>query len=510
MQTPAVQPAISTRTATVGRWKSAMISPYWLLFLTLLLAYVYTPPRWQDWNQNSRFDMTMAIVDQQTLRIDDYVANTGDYAIVDGHAYSDKAPGLSLLAVPVYGTTQLAQPFGLGAVSNRLAESGALQGTLTQGGDDLSPERVEQMIALYLATIVCVAIPAAGMGVLLAKMVERVAGCRTAGILSALIIGLATPVFTYSQAFYGHVPAAACVVAALACIVLRDTPDLSNRRLLTIGFLLGLGVLIEYPTAIVGLPVALWALWLARGRAVVWGTLGALPPLLTLAAVNWIAFGTPRPVGYEHSALWQEQHDTGFLSITYPHWDAIWGITFSPFRGLFFFAPVLLLAVVGTRWVLRSRQQRTVGIVALTAFVAMFLFVSSSVMWWGGFAVGPRYLLPAVPLLAFPLGALIADLNSRALRPRLAGLGGIGMLMGVSMGLVMATTFSRQNYPPDSTRATLADYVVPAVREGDIARNVAMVLNLDGLLSLVPLLALLLVGVGLIGQQLARRQAVAA
>ncbi len=52
------------------------------------------------WNQNSRFDLVRAIVEQQTLRIDAYHDNTYDKAYYQGHYYSDKAPGLALLAVP--------------------------------------------------------------------------------------------------------------------------------------------------------------------------------------------------------------------------------------------------------------------------------------------------------------------------------------------------------------------------------------------------------------------------
>ena len=53
------------------------------------------------WNQNSRFDLMRAIIEQGTLRIDAYHQNTGDKAFFQGHYYSDKAPGLALLGVPI-------------------------------------------------------------------------------------------------------------------------------------------------------------------------------------------------------------------------------------------------------------------------------------------------------------------------------------------------------------------------------------------------------------------------
>ena len=54
------------------------------------------------WNQNSRFNLVRSIVEQHTIVVDDYVHNTGDIALRDGHYYCDKAPGVSILAVPVY------------------------------------------------------------------------------------------------------------------------------------------------------------------------------------------------------------------------------------------------------------------------------------------------------------------------------------------------------------------------------------------------------------------------
>jgi hypothetical protein len=477
-----------------------------LLFVMLLAIFAYTPPRWQDWNQNSRFDLTRAIVEQRSLRIDDYASNTGDFATVDGHIYSDKAPGLSLAAAPVYALTRAARPLGLSWVSERLGESGAFSATLNPDGAGTSRERIDVAVALSIATIVCVAIPAALMLVLLALVVTRLAGCRTAGILTALLIGLATPVFTYAQAFYGHVPAAACVVAALAVLVLRGD-QLRTRELAGVGALLGLAVLIEFPAAVAGLPIALWAVWLAGRRAVVYGVLGALPPLAVLGAYDLAAFGTILPVGYEHSTLWQEQHQTGFMSLTYPRWDALWGMTGSPFRGLFLLAPVLLLAVPGALLALRGARTssgRQATLVSLAGFAAMFLFTASSVMWWGGFAVGPRYLVPALPLLAVPLGFVIARINGAAFPHRAAGMALVAILGSVSPAQVWALTFARQNYPPDSIDHPIIDYALPALRDGDVARNAGMVLQLGGISSLVPLLIITCAGVAAIALQLVR------
>ena len=52
------------------------------IIILLLACYGYFFPRWADPNQNSRLDMIVAVVDDGTLMIDKYVANTVDYAKV--------------------------------------------------------------------------------------------------------------------------------------------------------------------------------------------------------------------------------------------------------------------------------------------------------------------------------------------------------------------------------------------------------------------------------------------
>jgi len=75
---------------------------FWLIVMLLFCSYAYVLPRWSDWNQNSRLNLVLALVDDGSPRIDRYVENTGDYAIYNGHAYTDKPPGLSFLGVPIY------------------------------------------------------------------------------------------------------------------------------------------------------------------------------------------------------------------------------------------------------------------------------------------------------------------------------------------------------------------------------------------------------------------------
>ena len=70
-----------------------------VVLFCLVYAYFF---QGGGWGQNSRFDLTRSIVEQGTFEISSYSWNTGDLGVRDGKTYSNKSPGMSLLAVPVY------------------------------------------------------------------------------------------------------------------------------------------------------------------------------------------------------------------------------------------------------------------------------------------------------------------------------------------------------------------------------------------------------------------------
>jgi hypothetical protein len=103
------------------------------------------------WNQNSRFDLLRAIIEQHTLRIDAYHDNTEDKAHFAGHDYSDKAPGLVFLALP----------FGAGVrIALRAAgvnpESPRAEVAISYSGDS-GVGRVAHRIGLRMPVFSCVA-----------------------------------------------------------------------------------------------------------------------------------------------------------------------------------------------------------------------------------------------------------------------------------------------------------------------------------------------------------------
>lgn len=462
-----------------------------LIFLILLACYAYFPPRWADWNQNSRLNLTLAIVDDASLRIDRFVANTGDYAKYEGHYYSDKAPGTSFLAVPVYALVRpVLHSAPVQGVIGRLSSSAAFGDTLREDGSGLAGEKVYFALVMMIVTFVTVALPAALLGVLVYRFLDIFAlsvGWRAS---IALIYGLATPAFPYANTFVGHQQVAVLLFGAFFIAFLIGQRRLSQRWSLLAGLLLGWTLITEYPAALVIAAVGLYLLFaLPDKRWIAGAVLAGVPPVILMMAYNFAIFGTVLPVGYKYSELWQAEHQSGFLSLAGPNSDALWGITFGVHRGLFFLAPVLLLGFPGFgAWLRRGAYRRELAVCVWAVF-SFLLFNGSSVMWSGGFGVGPRYLVPMLPFLAIGIGAFIAQWGA-AWWARAA----LIVTGGWSAFNVWVQTIGGQSFPQYQPNP-LFEYSLPELAAGNIARNLSMAIDLSGWLSLTPLAMVLVAGV---------------
>jgi hypothetical protein len=459
-----------------------------IIALLLVVWYSYTLPRWSDWSQNSRLDLLLALGDDGTVTIDRYVANTGDYALYQGRAYSDKAPGPVFLALPAYYALKplIDSPL-VRERSQALGAGGAMAATLNPAGSGVHENKLRFALVQYAMTVLTIALPAAALGSLLYLVLLRLGLAAGPALVCALGYGLATPAAAYAGNFYSHQLVAALLFGAFACALPGPAghPATGVGRALLCGLLLGWAVISEYPAALAAALIGVYALARQGWRWLAPLILGGLPPVTLLVAYDLVAFGTPWPIGYAHSALWQAQHHTGFMSITYPRPEALWGLSFGPFRGLFVRAPWLLLAIPGYVLWWRAARLRHEWWLALLLPVGLFLFYASSAMWWGGFGAGPRYLVPLLPFLA-----LAACWALQALWARRATRLAANALVLLSALLIWAEALAGQLFPPDSLRNTWAGYVLPAWLEGDIARNLGMALGLRGATSLLPLLAL--------------------
>ncbi|MCB9451253.1 MAG: hypothetical protein H6672_07420 [Anaerolineaceae bacterium] len=466
------------------------------LFLILLVCTGYFMPRWADWGANSRADLVYAIGDQGVLYIDDYQQNTGDKACFpgpydlasdtcQGHYYTDKSIGPSMAALPFYVVFKAVA--ALPPIENFINSGkglGAFSDTLNPEGEGIRANAVYEGMALTFMTFFAMAVPSALMGVVFFLLAARFINRDGYAFLLALIYGLATPAFAYSNVLYQHQMAAfgAFVGFYLLWRVIYEGANL--RWLWLAGFLFSLTVVTEYPVVIALALIFLWAVYVMPNRLALYRVvLGAIPLGLIFAAYNYAIFQTPIPVGYSYSTLWQNVHDQGFLSLTVPNLGTMTNLLFGVYRGLLFLSPVLILAVPGFFIIWRRHKQRSVTVLLAGVVAYFLLFNSSSVMWWGGNTVGPRYLVPMLPFLALPIIFVLDEW----LKNRL-GVVAVTILVTLSALNVWIQTIGGQAFPPEVYQNPLFEYSLPNILNGDIARNYGTIVGLHGLLSLVPLL----------------------
>ncbi len=459
-----------------------------LLFVILLSCYAYFPPRWADWNQNSRMDLTLAILERGTLCIDDYYENTGDYAIYGGRIYTDKAPGTSFLGVPPYFLFKLLadRPLVRG-LFYRLSGSQALASTLREEGTGLLEQKVYFAAALYATTFATVSLPSALLGVVLYVFIGGLITSPAARAALVLAYGLATIVFPYSTVFYGHQIAAALLFFAFSVLYRIRQHEINRNLLWGVGGLLGLAVLIEFQALIPLAILSLYALWFLKRKAEILKIgLGGLPFGLLLGWYNAAAFGSPFASSYRYLGRFPEISNTGFLGFSQPSLEALWGVTFSPYRGLFFLSPFLLLAIPGFWYLLRMRQWRPEGVLWLSLVLTQLALVSAWYDWRGGFAIGPRNLLNILPFMMPPVAACILVWREKRLLRVLAW----GMAT-VSFGIVWIASISGQDFAPIAISNPVVDFFWPKFQAGDITRNLGMALGFSSWSSLLPLIIIL-------------------
>jgi hypothetical protein len=472
------------------------------LLLLCSFAFFVGPPAW---NQNSRLALTRALVEHGDVTIDEWHVTTGDKSWRDGHFYSDKAPGVSLLAVPPYAGFHVFRR-ATGAELPRvrvipldpaIAAAGLTPEPEARLPGDVLAYNSATLMALWLCRMFAVSLPTllAG-GLFYLVMLRELEGRWREATWASLIWLLATPTLGYACGLYGHQLVGSLLFASFALIVLTDRqPRLGAGVVWLIGALLGWAVLCEYTAAV---PVALIVAWASWRRGVGLGLaliLAGVPWALVLAGYHTWAFGSPLATGYDFVYL--EEFAEG-MAVNYgigaPDLAVLGQLTFGSYRGLFYLSPVLLLASWGLVVRLGERARgreispsnvgeplRVGDLVLALSIVAWYLLLNSAYyMWDGGASLGPRHAVPMLGFLAIGLG------------PALRWFPGATALLGVVSCLHMVLITAAGPEAPSHGNPIWA-YAVPKLFEPvspGAATTLGRLLGLPGPLSLVPLFVL--------------------
>ncbi len=471
------------------------------LFLIVFSAYAYFYQA-GGWNQNSRFDLVRAGVESGTASIDAYHRNTGDKAcrgpkgrcVKSGqgdHYYCDKAPGASWMAMPAYAAMYW------------------MSGEEKPSGDWLEN-------AAYVSSLTAVAIPSALSVVALFWLLLLLGlGHRTALGVS-LGYGLATLAFPYATLFYGHQLTTALLLLGFVALATerKGAIVLSPLALACAGLALGMSVVVEYPSAVPLIGIYVYALTFLRPwRRLAWLTIGIAIPGILCAIYHWMVFGGPTTLPYEFST--QPHRSQGFfMGLGIPDLGVLGELLVGRYRGLLYSAPWLIAALPGAVLLFRQSKHRAEAWLAVFIIVFVFWLNTSLVDWQGGWAMGPRYLIPAIPFLVILASGLFAKgaIANHWVRNLAAAL---VLALGLHSGYMMLMGAAVKPEVPSYIKVPYDNYLRPNFAEGKLSistqgidmagapkRAEAKAWNLGqrlfgltGLWSLLPLLLLQVLGV---------------
>ena len=520
----------------------------WLI--AVAVTYLYVFPHWpkvHSANELPRAYLVKAMAHEGRFVIDTGVRRWGttvDVSKSDGHNYSNKAPGSSMLVLPPY------------KVIAAIAGEPSLTSTM------------------WIARVFGGIIPALLFLALVYRFLARFVPDPAIRQLVCLAYALGSLAMTYSMLFFSHQLAAACIASAWI-FGLEGAEQRNLRKLAAAGFFAGCAPLVDYQAVFAVVPIAVHVVWKLRGhgraigiaeiaRAIGIATATAAIPIAILLAYHAICFGSPFRTGYDASESFAHFHQQGFLGITELRWEAFVGSFVRLDNGLLALAPWLALAIPGSfvlarglhhvrgetrpvaladRW--RARVELVAGTVFLTAacvlgvvtthgtartailgvllvagaalvvigacrvaparsgdlgtalvglavIVIYTLFISSINFWRGGWSVGPRYITAMLPFVLPAIVVMLAFVRrkSPAAFGAVAGL----ILVGVTIYTLAAAV---SPYWHEGFKHPLYDQVFRLLAEGRVAPNLGGVLGLEGVLGIAPLFALVAVTLAL-------------
>ncbi len=397
------------------------------LYAALALLVIPVFPHFRSPNEFTRWATAVAIVDLHRLEVTPLMPLLGpdfeDLAEVDGRLYSNKAPGGALVGLPAYALVRvIAGP----------------------------PSPQTMRAAVNAMRLAAATLPTLILAIAFVIAARRLGGENEGGALAAMLFG--TPIFAYGLLNFSHALTAMALFAAWLLLFVAP----SAKGDLAAGALIGLAVISEFPVAVAVIPLMACAI---GSRSIARIVAGGAPFAIGLAIYNKVVFGTLMTMSYrfERFPAYRDVARHGVFGIGLPEPGILMRLLFSPERGLFVFSPILLVALTALprlREKLTPRQRWSLVLTPPALIVAFAGYPN----WHGGWTVGARYLVPAMPFLAF----LLVFVRWSWLT---------SLCLGAS---VVACALTSLVFPfvPQNVPAPWGTFAWPMLRQGLIAPNV--------------------------------------
>ncbi|MCP4449392.1 MAG: hypothetical protein GY811_29270, partial [Myxococcales bacterium] len=194
---------------------------------------------------------------------------------------------------------------------------------------------------------------------------------------------------------------------------------------------------------------------------------GIALPGLACAAYHWMVFGGPATLPYEFST--QPHRSQGFfMGLGVPETSVLAELLVGKYRGLLYSAPWLGMALPGAILLFRGSAHRAELYVSLFIVIFVFWLNASLVDWQGGWAMGPRYLITAIPFLVIMVAGLFVPDAVRFPKLRLA-LGAAVLALGLHSSYMMLMGAAVKPEVPSHIKVPYDSYLRPSFSKGQLS-----------------------------------------
>ncbi len=348
-------------------------------------------------HSSSRYALIKSIVDRRTIFLSEELAafSSPDLTKIGDKYISIFTPGVSLLGLPAYllgqqiGYPQLATFafFSLISVINIFL--------------------VQSVAMLFKAT-------------------------KSAGLVAGLVFVFCTNSLVYSATITQHNVSVSII---LATIILCFRPIIAKNTILY-ALLLALGIIIDIPNILLIAPQTMYYLYRVIAEAspgkgsakrvgylIIWLTLGIAPILSVFGIYNYVATGSPYKLGQrlgraiypptqslesQKIVTASPQYKEKFKQFdTERQIDGYSILLTSKTRGLFRYSPIIFLGILGFISLYKRGTNPILLQIILAIIMLNIILYATFNDPWGGWAFGPRYLIPATALFLIPIAHLI-------------------------------------------------------------------------------------------------------
>lgn len=393
-----------------------------------------------NWNSVPRIALAISIIEDGDLTIDEYRNATGDLAYFEGRFYSDKAPGLAIMAIPSVAAGRM--------YLKKLDEE--IKWITNRG------KVTEDFIFLeQFATIMTSGLITALTALLLYFTAIRLGAGQTGAVFAALTYGLATPAWGWATAFFSHNAAGGFLFMGFACVFFLLNSERGKNKDILLGFAAGAflswAVVTELTAALASMAVALYGLFSARKwerdrmiRVVVSAFAGWILFISPLLIHNYMITGNPFSSLYGYTVAFPKLK-SGFYGLSTPDLEKIRMLLFSGKLGILWFSPLLLAVPFALYKLWKIQDQKPLAVLIVAIALYYLIWNSSFAYWTGGGSTGPRYLTPMLPFLCLPLAVLWGG-TGRNLRLLMVVLFAVSFLISLfSVSVSMTLQYRHEN-----------------------------------------------------------------